>query len=198
MIDHTAITRRAGLRLTPRRVRWALLGGSVAALLGMAAATEAATSASASICNNVSAASVSAIVGYKLPAATQSVTKLPASKTNYETASVDTGCTYGADKSLADLAKTVTLDVSVASKPFTEAEIVASVKKAEELSHGDFKMVSYSGLGVPAYYLTVTEAGLHVEVLSGITSSTHSFGAAVDSTLPVAKLAELAKLAEKL
>lgn len=174
-----------------------LLGVSVAALIGTTATTQAA-SAPASICGKVSAASVSAIVGYKVPSPTQDVVHLPADKDNYEISSVETSCTFGADKSLAEIAKSVTLDISVAAKPFTEAELLASTKKAEELSHDTFKLVSYSGLGVPGYYLTETDAGLHIQVLSGVVGA-HSFGAAVYSTtLSKSKLAALAKLAEKL
>jgi hypothetical protein len=201
MIEHTATTRRAGLHLTPRRVRSVLLVVSAAALLGTTTTTEAATSASApaSICSKVTAASVSAIVGYTVPAPTQTVLHLPADKNDYETSSVDTSCTFGAEKSIAEIAKSVTLDIAVAAKPFTEAEILASTKKAEQISHDKFKLVSYSGLGVPAYYLTETADGLHIQVLSGVVGGTHSFGAAVDSaTLSITKLAELAKLAEKL
>jgi hypothetical protein len=45
--------------------------------------------------------------------------------------------------------------------------------------------------------LTENVEGLHLEVVSGVVG-TRSFGAAVDAALPTAKLAALAKLAEKL
>jgi hypothetical protein len=195
--QHNTNRGRAGLHPNPRRIGVALLAVSAAALLGTTATTQAA-SAPASICGKVSAASVSAVVGFKVPSPTQSVLHLPATKNNYEISSVDTSCTYGAEKSLTDLAKSVTLDISVASKTLTEAEILASTKKAEELSHHAFKLTSYSGLGVPGYYLTESEDGLHIQVLSGV-SGTHGFGAAVySSTLAMSKLVALAKLAEKL
>ena len=174
---------------------------SAAALLGTTTTTEAATSASApaSVCSKVTAPAVSAIVGYTVPAPTQTVLHVPANKNDYETSSVETSCTFGAEKSIAEVSKAVTLDIAVSAKPFTEAEILASTKKAQQISHDTFKLVSYSGLGVPAYYLTETAGGLHIQVLSGVVGGTHSFGAGVYSaTLSIAKLAELAKLAEKL
>jgi hypothetical protein len=195
MIEQPPTARRRRFIYTGR-VASAVLGAGAAAVLATALST-AADGATASICDKVSAAQVSAIVGHSVPSPTQSVVHLPADKNDYEISSVDTSCTYGSDKSLAGIAKAVTLDISVSAKPFTEAEILASTKKAEELSHSAFKLVSYSGLGVPGFYLTETADGLHLEVLSGI-SGTHSFGAAVDSTLAMSKLVELAKLAAKL
>lgn len=202
MSQQNASARRVRLLVIPRRVgSAALLGASAVATLFCATATTQAANtatASASICGAVSAASVSKIVGYTVPSPTQNVVRIPADKNDYETSSVDTSCTYGSEKSLAAISKAVTLDIAVAAKPYTEAEILASTKKAEEISHNAFKLVSYSGLGVPAYYLTETAAGLHIQVLSGVVG-THSFGAAVDSaTLSISKLAELAKLAQKL
>jgi hypothetical protein len=184
----------------------AILGATAAGLLAGSVATQAAprpahAAATTSICSKVSAAEVSAIVGYKVPNPTANTVSQKATTTNFETSSVETGCTYGVLTSIAGLKKTVILDISVASKAFTEAEILTSVRKAETISKGvKFTLKPYSGLGVPGYFLSISDAtiGINTEVLSGLTGK-DSFGAAVySSTFPVSKLAELAKLAEKL
>jgi hypothetical protein len=184
----------------------ALLGASAAGLLAATPATQAASSAahaaaSNSICAKVSPAAVSAIVGYKVPAPVQNTLTEKATPNNFEISSVETSCTYGTLTSLAGLKKTVLLDLSVASKAITESEVLASVKKAEAISKTlKFKLTPYSGLGVPGYFLTSQEPGVGIdtEVMSGL-SGKDGFGAAVYSgSFPESKLAELAKLAEKL
>jgi hypothetical protein len=195
-----APTRHRTPRLRSRLIGPAVLAVTLAGLLTAGVTTQAATRARAatsnSICNRVSAASVSAIVGFKVPAASQSTFTQKATPANHETSSVDTSCTYGS--LTAGLKKTVLLEFSVASASFTEAEIVASIKKVDVESKTQYTIASYSGLGVPAYFLTQKQSGVDSEILSGL-SGKDNFGAVVYSdTFPASKLAELAKLAEKL
>jgi hypothetical protein len=122
---------------------------------------------------------------------------IKASKVNYETSAVDTICTYGAETNMAGILKAVSLTFEVLSKPLTAAEIQASIAKAS--SFVKFKFIPYSGLGVPAYYFTLTEAGITGQGITGILSGTRYFGASVENkNISKSQLAALAKLAEKL
>jgi hypothetical protein len=171
----------------------------------MAATSSAKTNAShsakkaltSSVCNNVSAASVSAIIGYKVPAPTANTFKIKASKVNYETSGINTTCTYGAETSMATIVKAVTLSYEVISKPLTTAEMQASIKKASAAAH--FKFSPYPGLGVTAYYFSLTEEGITGQGITIVADGTHYFGADVE-TAKVSKstIAALAKLSEKL
>ena len=145
----------------------------------------------------VSAASVSSIVGYTVPAGKYSVVHLKATPTNFETASVDTGCIYGAEATEADVLKLVSLEADVSSKPITPAEIKESIQKSSNGAKISFS--SYGGLSYPAYYLTFAISTIHFQEIVLIQNSTHYFGAAVESaTLSKAKLGQLAELALKL
>jgi len=194
--------RGVSLRPSAHRVGPTLLGAIAAAGLAAGAASAQAAhvaAAAPTVCSHVSPASVSAIVGYSVPAGVQNIVHVPATRTNYEISSIETTCSFGAETSLAALKKTVLLENSVASKALTAAQIQASFKKAEKEAHAiDFKIVSYSGLGVTGYYATETISGIYAQIIAG-TSGTRSFSAAVYSkTLSESKLAALAKLAEKL
>jgi hypothetical protein len=164
-----------------------------------AVSSQAAHLATASVCDRVSPASVSAIVGYTVPSPTATTLHQKATKTNYEISAVETGCDYGALTSAAALKKTVLLESDIESKALTAAEIQTSFKKAEQAAHADqFKIASYSGLGVTGYYVTETASGIFVQIIAGI-DGTHTFSAAVyTKTVSESKLAALAKLAEKL
>jgi hypothetical protein len=153
---------------------------------------------SSSICSNVSAAAVSALVGYKVPAGTATVFKVKATKANFGISGTNTVCTYGGATTMAALLKDVSLTYEVVSKPVTSAEIQQEIKNA---SKGAIKytFVPYSGLGVPGFYFSLTEAGITGQGISGIENGTHYFGASVESkTISKSSLAALAKLAEKL
>jgi hypothetical protein len=127
------------------------------------------------------------------------VENLKATKTNFETASVDTSCAFGAETSLANLKKLVLLDAGVESKAITLSELQTTLKQQQKEDHSlGFTMVSYSGLGVPAVYYTSSVSGIYFQGISGI-DGTHTFGAAVYSkALSQSKLAALAKLAAKI
>ena len=112
-----------------------------------------------SICSNVSAAAISSIVGYKVPAGTASVFKVKATKANFGISGVDTVCTYGEETSMAALLKDVSLTYEVLSKPITLAEIEQETK-ADSKGSVKYTFVPYTGLGVPAFYFSLTEAGI--------------------------------------
>lgn len=160
------------------------------------AAARSASRAGASICDNISAASVSALVGYTVPAPTFGTYKLKPTKTNDEISAVVTSCTFGSETSIAALTKDVTLDLEVTSKPITTSEVQAALK-SKATAALKLKFSVYSGLGVPALYFTESGSGITVRGISAIVG-TKSFGAAVYKTIATAKLAALTKLAEKL
>jgi hypothetical protein len=193
-----------GIRPRPFSQRFVALLMGATAFVGICAGAASAQSAhvaaaAPSVCSHVGPSSISAIVGFSVPAARQSTVHVPATKSNYEISAVDTTCTYGAETSLADIKKTVLLETAVESKALTAAEIAASFKKSEAEAHAvQFKIVSYSGLGVTAFYATESISGIYAQIIAG-ESGTHSFSAAVYSkTLSESKVAALAKLAEKL
>jgi hypothetical protein len=199
-MERSAQRRQSRLPVARRQ----LSGIAAATCLLAGAAVEAAPSvaatahSAASICSRVSAASVSAIVGYSVPAPTFSTLDEKASKLNDEIATSSSICTYGAEKTLAELAKTVILDIGVTSKSLSASELQANLTKVEKSSGDKFSISSYSGLGVPGYYVTVTVSGIKEQTVAGV-SGTHDFGASVDSSkVSEAELGKLAKLAETL
>jgi hypothetical protein len=150
-----------------------------------------------SICSKVSAASISAIIGYKVPAGTGTTFTIKPTKANYEISGTNTVCTYGAATSMAALLKDVSLSYEVISKPLTTAEMQNSIKEASK--EAKFKFLPYSGQGVTGYYFSLTEAGITGQGITGVEDSTHFFGASVESkTVSKSSLAALAKLASKL
>ena len=153
--------------------------------------------AASSVCAKVSAASVSAIVGHKVPAGTPYTINTKATPTNFGVSAVDTTCTYGAQTSMAALLKTVTLSYEVLSKPLTTSQMEQSISKATAGSK--FKFSSYSGLGFPAFYFILNEAGITGQGILGVKSATHYYGASVETkNITKSQLASLVKLAEQL
>jgi hypothetical protein len=146
---------------------------------------------SSSICGKVSAASVSSIIGYKVPAGVPYTRSIKPTKANYEISGKETICTYGAETSMATILKAVTLSFETLSKPLTPSEMQQSIAK--------FKFSTYSGLGVPAFYFSLTESGITGQGITGVLGGTNYFGASVESKkVSKSSLAALAKLAEKL
>jgi hypothetical protein len=153
---------------------------------------------SSSICDNVSAASISSIVGYKVPAGTATVFKVKPTKANYGISGTNTVCTFGGATSMSALLKDVSLTYEVISKPITTAEIQQQMQNAEK-GAVKYTFVPYTGLGVPGFYFSLTEAGITGQGISGVQDGTHFFGASVESkSISKSSLAALAKLAEKL
>ena len=150
-----------------------------------------------SICDKVSAASVSSIVGFKVPAGTPNTYSIKPTKANYGISGTNITCTYGVGTTMAALVKVVILSYEVISKPLTTSEMQQSIKKASLTAK--FKFSAYSGLGVPAFYFSLTESGITGQGITGVVSGTHYFGASVETkNVSMSKLAALAKLAEKL
>jgi hypothetical protein len=172
---------------------------AVAVLLGGAASSQAAHLATASACDRASSAAVSAIVGYSLPAPVGMTTTLKASPQTYNISHIHTGCTYGSFTSGGGTKKVVLLESDIDSKALTAAQVQASFKStAKEAGAVGFKLSTYGGLGFPAYYASETADGIFFRVIVGA-AGTHVFSAAVyNKTLPLSKLAALAKLAEKI
>ena len=159
-------------------------------------AAHTATPLSSSICSKVSAASVSAIVGYSVPAATTYTHNLAATTQNGGISEVSTACTFGAGTTVATLSKDVTLSVAVTSKPLTTSEVQKSLTKQ---SSATLKITasSSSSLGVPAVYFTETGEGLSAEGI-GSYVGTKTVGASVEHPVPMSKLVALWKLAKNL
>jgi hypothetical protein len=150
-----------------------------------------------SFCSKVSASAVSAIVGYKVPAGVFGTFKIKPAKENYETSGTDTTCTYGAETSMATIVKSVTLSFETVSKALTPAEMQQSLAKASAITK--FKFSTYSGLGVPAFYFSVSEAGITGQGISAEVTGTTYIGATVESkSFSKSTIASLVKLAEKL
>jgi hypothetical protein len=150
-----------------------------------------------SVCAKVSAASVSAIVGYKVPAATEYTIPVKPSKADYEVTGSDVICTYGAETSMATIVKAVSLSLENINKPLTSAEMQASIAKATK--DAKFTFSPYPGLGGPAFYFKLVEVGITGQGLSLSTSSTHFAGVSVESSkITKSQLASLVKLAETL
>jgi hypothetical protein len=150
-----------------------------------------------SICNKVSAASVSSIIGYKVPAGVAMTVKIKPTKANFEESGSDTSCTYGAVTSLATLLKAVTLSYETIAKPLTPAEMQESIAKTSAIAK--FKFSTYGGLDVPGFYFSLTEAGITGQGITGVKNGTTYFSASAESkTISKSTLAALAKLAENL
>ena len=148
---------------------------------------------SGSFCANVSAASVSAIVGHSVPAGTPSTDHLKATKANDGISSVVRTCTFGSLSSLAGLAKVVFLAYEVASRPLTAADLKKALSEAQKLK---FKFTPYSGLGMPAFSYTFTEASITAEVIAAINGANIYEASVYTKALPFSKLASLVRLAE--
>jgi hypothetical protein len=162
---------------------------------GVAQAASGPGPSAAATCHKASAASVSAIVGFSVPAAAASTDDLKPTKENYEISAVVTSCVYGSETSIAALAKTVGLVYEVTSRPLTEAELKNGLVQGQKL---DINAVPYSGLGLPALYYTFTTGGVFTQGITGV-SGKNEYGAFVYSkAVPKTKLAALVRLAEKL
>jgi hypothetical protein len=158
---------------------------------------DAQSARTSSICSKVSAAAISSIIGYKVPAGVGSTFNVKPTKENFGVSGIDTSCTYGAETSMATLLKSVTLTYETISKPLTAAEMQESLAKTSALAH--FKFSSYSGLGVQAFYFSLSEDGITGQGITGVKNPTTYFGASVESkTVSKGTIAALAKLAENL
>jgi hypothetical protein len=86
------------------------------------------------------------------------VVQLKPTKANFETSGVETTCTYGSESSLSALLKSVTLTYDALTKPITTTkfkEIFSQVSASTK-----FTFTAYSGLGLPAFYFSLTVDGI--------------------------------------
>jgi hypothetical protein len=165
------------------------------ACAGVATARTAHSSTATQECSKVSASAVSAIVGYKVPAATGLTVNEKASKKNFGISFQTLDCTFGAETSLAAIKKSVSVSIETLSRPLTSSEL----KKIDEqqLKAAGLKIEPYSGLGGTSFYMTASVAGIHIESIA-TGSGTKLYGATVESNLSKSKLASLVKLAHNL
>ena len=197
MTTTTRFSRHGHAAYRCARASAVLLGFITAASLVAApvAGASSAPKSSEGICSKISTTSVSAIVGYKLPAPSFDTLSLPATKKNDEISSVVTSCTYGSQTSLAALPKDVIIDYAVTSRPLTSAEIKKGLAQEQQLK---MTFLPYNGLGVKAYYYSFTDAGITIQGLTGF-EGTKDYGASTYSKLTSkSQLASLVRLAEKL
>jgi hypothetical protein len=170
---------------------------SGATIQGRHTIASTAAALSSSICGKVSAASVSSIIGRKVPPGTPYTLRIKPTKENYGISGSETICTYGAETSMATMLKAVSLSFETISKPLTTSEMQQSIAKASKLAK--FKFSAYSGLGVPAFYFSLTESGITGQGITGVLNGKSYFGASVETkNVSMSKLAALARLAEKL
>jgi hypothetical protein len=202
-IDHFRVVRHLSVEALVVGASAILLAGLIPAVAYGATPSGAPTEVgspklhASSLCSAVSAASISALIGYKVPAGTGTTFKIKPTKANYGISGTNIVCTYGGAASMAALLKDVSLSYEVISKPITTAEIEQSMAAVSK--DIKFKFSTYSGLGVPGFYFSLSEAGIVGQGISGEQTSTRFFGASVESkTVSKSTLAALAKLAEKL
>jgi hypothetical protein len=163
---------------------------------GAATARTAHSSAATQECSKVSPSSVSAIVGYKVPAATGLALNEKATKKSFGISFQTLDCTFGAETSLAALKKSVSIAIETLSRPLTTSELKKLVTN-QEIKAAGLKVASYPGLGGTSFYMTASAAGIHIESIT-TGSGTKLYAASVESNLSKSKLASLVKLAQSL
>jgi len=148
-------------------------------------------------CDKVSAAQVSAVVGYKVPNGIVNVTVNRATKADFETSWVTTTCVYGSQTSVAAAKSAVQLVVGTFSKPFTLTQMERWTAAKATSSNG-MKLSVYRGLGVPAFYSSLTVHGIFGQSITAVVGP-RFFGAFVETKMASrSEIAELAKLADRL
>jgi hypothetical protein len=164
---------------------------------GPAAASTANVSKATKLCGKVSASAVSSIIGYQVPTGSGLVINEKATKENDDIAFSALNCTFGLEKSLASIKKSVSLSVDTLSRSLTAAELKKLVEKEHSITGLKLKIVAYPSLGSEAYLTTFSDSGLSFESLATESGPT-LYAATVESNISVSKLASLVKLAEKL
>jgi len=164
---------------------------------GPAGASTAHSSKATQLCGNVSASSVSSIIGYKVPAGVGTTVSHKATKQNDDVAFSVLNCTFGSDTSIASIKKSVSVSIETLSRSLSSTELEQLVKKEQDIPGLHFKIVRYPSLGSEAYLTTFSEQGLNVESIA-MESGTKVFGGTVDTSTPISKVVSLVKLAQKL
>ena len=172
---------------------------AVVACAGVCAGPAAASTASPAtkLCGKVSASSVSSIIGYTVPTAVGTTVSEPASKKNDDIAFSALNCAFGAETSIADIKKSVSVSVETLSRSLTPAELEKLVQKLHTIPGVKIKIVPYPSLGNEAYLTTFSEGGITIASLA-VGSGTKVFGATVQSASLTSKLPSLVKLAQQL
>lgn len=186
----------------------ALLAGCLAAVMmgpGLAAAPAAASAVlpaapgrtglgAAALCERVSARSVSRAVGHAVPspAATRATSSFDQAKRITGTL---TSCTYGQDKTNAQIRDAVEIDYATLSKPVTLSLLKQEMRHSLTAS-AKVKMADYHGLRVPAVYIVAKEDGGTVEVMAGVKGNKLII-VGLGTAAPEAEVAAVARLAVK-
>jgi len=153
--------------------------------------------ATSAICDKVSGATVSKIIGYSLPNATSLVVSTKATAATLGVASVTTLCTYGAYTSMASIERIVSLSYETLSKALSVSQMEGLVNKST--AKAKFTFQPLSGLGAPAFYYIDTESGITGQGIDVEADSLHYVNASVETkTVSKATLSALATLAKKL
>jgi hypothetical protein len=152
-----------------------------------------ATLESSAVCSRVSAAAVSAIVGFSMPAqaAYDGTSHQSATKQSHGISGVATRCFYGTPPKL------VVLGSDTVSKPIS-LQTIERTTKADAGSGAQVVFTSYPGLGSGGILITIRGGGENVETIGSISGKTEFTAGETIGIVPVSKLASLAKLAKKL
>jgi hypothetical protein len=145
------------------------------------------------VCNKVSTAAISAIVGYPVPSGIGSASTIPASKT-FDVSSNVTICTYGNGYGDAAVsAKVVTLTGIV----FSKAVKLSTYLKQFSSTLG-VKCTPYSGLGAPGIYCAANSSSgsPQREILGDIAGRFYFAADVFTKVIPLAKVAALARLSQ--
>jgi hypothetical protein len=167
--------------------------------VGHTIAGRAARPLASSVCSKVSAASVSAVVGYTLPAPSSSSFNLKASAKTDGVSAIETICVFGSETSTAALSKAVILALEVTSKPLTLGEVEKEIAQSESAT-SKFKetFTPYSGLGRSAVYFNFSDDGITDQGIAGFNGTNIFVAVVTNKSVSKSKLAALAKLAERL
>jgi hypothetical protein len=167
---------------------------SSAGVLAVPAIVGAASNPNSNICSKVSDSSIDAIVGYEIAASEFTSQPFPASTSNGGVSTVDNSCAYAPSNPSN---KIVNLHVQTTSKPI----MASGLKKLIGTENGGGSKIttdSYPGFGHPAEYALINSYGSYsqeIDIINGKTIYSANIGG---KTLSKAKLASLARLAEKL
>ena len=146
-------------------------------------------------CFAVLPGTVSGVVGHPLPAAVGMYLAGPATTTDYNVASTTLTCTYGSG-TVASIKKQVIISEETLSRSLSAADMQKLLALQQNPAE-NIKVVPYAGLGGAAYYVTSSDATIHVASIFTV-SGRKIYGATVYINLAQSKLAKLAKLAKRL
>lgn len=163
---------------------------------GPAGASTAHSSKATQLCGNVSASSVSSIIGYKVPAGVGTTVSHKATKQNDDVAFSVLNCTFGSDTSIASIKKSVSVSIETLSRSLSSTELEQLVKGAGHTGAAlqDRSVPQPRKRGVPDDVLGARAQ--RREHRHGVGNKV--FGGTVDTSTPISKVVSLVKLAQKL